>query len=58
MKKLVYLYPVGEMRCALYHEKLFDKSTATIIPHKKELLPAIYLFTKSSVFKKEIKIRQ
>jgi hypothetical protein len=52
----VLVSPVGEMRCALYHGALFDKSTAVISPTDEDDLAAIYCYVQSQAFKKEIKL--
>lgn len=52
----VLVSPVGEMRCALYHGALFDKSTAVISPLDEDDVAAIYCYVQSQDFKKEIKL--
>ncbi|MGR3971816.1 Eco57I restriction-modification methylase domain-containing protein [Shewanella sp. 1180_01] len=55
-KKGILVSPVGELRCCLYHESLFDKSTAVISPIDKSDTEAIYCYVQSSTFKEEIKL--
>ncbi|TOF64457.1 Eco57I restriction-modification methylase domain-containing protein [Vibrio parahaemolyticus] len=55
-KKGVLVSPVGELRCCLYHEALFDKSTAVISPIDDVDTAAIYCYVQSSAFKEEIKL--
>jgi hypothetical protein len=52
----VLVSPVGEMRSALYHGALFDKSTAVISPLDEDDVAAIYCYVQSQDFKKEIKL--
>ena len=54
-KKGILVSPVGEMRSAIYHGELFDKSTAVVCPKVEHNVLPIYGFIQSEDFKESIK---